>query len=169
MKITIYPDPILTMLAKQCEEKELGYIKSVVPEMTKLMLQAKGVGLAAPQVGISKRFCLVVQESSLKQTKPRVNLIINPELLEGDQTTRVIKDEGCLSLPLFQEKIIRYSEVTVKFTDENWVERKAVFVGLEAQCIQHEIEHLDGKLITEYMSPMKRQMYIKKLKKNAYL
>lgn len=161
MKILRYPDPVLNERSKYCTEEDLPLIKESLPEMIKLMESVKGAGLAAVQVGILKRFCIVKDQAGNN------NVIINPELTSGDDL--VLKQEGCLSLPLFYENVERFDNVSIKFRDIDWVERESSMSGQEAQAIQHEINHFGGLLILDTVSLMKQQMYKKKLKKRGML
>lgn len=161
MKILIYPDPILNERSTYCTEEDIPLIKESLVEMIRLMDGVKGIGLAAVQVGILKRFCII------KDKAGNNNVIINPEITSGDDL--VLKQEGCLSLPLFYENVERFDNVTIKFRDLEWVEREAEMSGQEAQCAQHEASHMDGLLILETVSIMKQQMWKKKLKKRGML
>lgn len=156
-----YPDPILNQKSEDCVKSDLPLIKQNFDEMVKIMDKAEGVGLAAVQVGILKRYCII------KSFTGESNLIINPVITEGLDLEK--KLEGCLSLPLFSEHIQRFNEVTVTYRDENWIERTAVFTGLQAQAIQHEINHFNGLLLINTVSLMKEQMWKKKLKKRGLL
>lgn len=161
LKIVRYPDPILNQVSEDCTEDNVKYIIQLLPEMETLMNNMNGVGLAAVQVGILKRFAII------EETSGKTNLIINPVIVAGDNLEP--KREGCLSLPLFFETIERFDEVTIKYRDSSWVEHTAIMTGQEAQCLQHEMNHMDGKLIIEYVSKMKQDMWIKKLKKKGGL
>ena len=159
LNLVRYPDPRLYEKSIECTQDELEYIKSLVPEMIRVM--DKGVGIAAIQVGIAKRFAVI------KSPQGKNNLIINPELVSGENL-RAIK-EGCLSLPMFYENIERFEEVTIKFRDQEWIETHAVMTGEEAQCLQHELNHMGGLLILDTVSAMKKDMYLKKLKKKGMI
>lgn len=161
LTIKRYPDPVLTQVSQECTEADVSYINHLVPEMTTIMNNLKGVGLAAVQVGILMRFCI------LKDTHGKVHTLINPALASGENLTP--KQEGCLSLPFFYEKVERFEEVTINFRDETWTERTAVFNGIEAQCIQHEINHMNGLLIFNTVSRMKQEMWLKKARKKGVL
>lgn len=152
-----YPNPILNAVSEDCTEADLLLINENYDEMVRLTNATNGVGLAAVQVGILKRFCIV------RDSGNEYNLIINPELVEGLDLTP--KKEGCLSLPFFSELVERFEQVTIKFRDSSWTERTAVMTGIEAQCIQHEMNHMSGLLILDTVSLMKQQMYNKKLRK----
>jgi len=121
----------------------------------------KGVGIAAVQVGIAKRFSIIKSPQGIN------NLIINPELVAGENL-RAIK-EGCLSLPMFYENVERFEEVTIKFRDKDWIERVAVMTGEEAQCIAHELNHMNGILILDTVSQMKKEMWLKKVSKKGII
>lgn len=161
MKLIRYPDTTLYRLSSDCTESDLELIKSSTPEMIKLLEESKGAGLAAIQVGIQKRFCIIKDRSGNN------NVLINPELLTGENLRPV--REGCLSLPLFYENIERFESVTIKFRDETWTERIAEMTGEEAQCFQHEVNHLNGLLIVDGVSLMKQEMWKKKAKKKGFL
>lgn len=156
-----YPNPILNERSVYCTEEDLPLITESLSEMIRLNDGVKGAGLAAVQVGILKRFCIVRDASGTN------NLLINPEITSGD--TLVNLREGCLSLPLFFENVERFQSVSIKFRDINWVEREASMTGVEAQCIQHEINHMGGLLILDTVSLLKQQMWKKKAKKKGYL
>lgn len=161
LTIKRYPDPILNQVSVECTEGDLLSIKEAYPAMVKVMNDLHGVGLAAVQVGILKRFCII------KDSQDKANLIINPTIIEGSNLT--LKREGCLSLPFFFETIERFDEMTIKYKDDTWTERTAVMSGEEAQCIQHEIGHLNGRLIFNYVSKQKQDLWLKKAKKKGIL
>lgn len=161
MKLIRYPNPILNQQSEDCKESDLPFIKESIPEMIKTMDQLKGVGLAAVQVGILKKFCI------LKDSHGVNHVIINPEIIEGLNLTPI--REGCLSLPFFFETIDRFEEITIKFKNDNWEDKTAIFTGIEAQCIQHEMNHFSGLLILDTVSLVKRQMWIKKATKKGVL
>jgi len=163
MKLIKYPDPILDIQSEPILETELEYIKSIVPDMAKIMKDNNGIGLAGVQVGILKTFCIMYNQST-----QGIDLIINPVILNQD--SEMIKgEEGCLSLPLFWESIERPLEVTAEFMEENWQKVRAVFYGLEARCLIHELEHMIGQPIHNLVSPMKKHMWEKKLIKKGLL
>jgi peptide deformylase len=157
-----YPDPRLLERSEDCVETDLPLIKDSLSEMTRLMATLKGVGLAAIQVAIPKRFCILL---SGQEVLVLINPVILPEL-EYDYET---KNEGCLSLPGFLELVERPTEVTIAYRDIEFVQREAVLSGIEARCILHELDHMNGKLLVDQVSVMKKQMYVKKLKKRGYM
>lgn len=163
MKLIKYPNPILNQVSETCTEADLDLIKSSYEEMNNIMKQYKGYGLAAVQVGILKRFCLLTNSHDVD--KPYV--IINPELITSDELEK--KEEGCLSLPLLNESVERFNDITIKFRDETWEEKTASFQGLDAQCLQHEIEHMQGKLLIDNLSLLKKQFWLKKASKRGLI
>lgn len=134
-------------------------IRQLVDDMLQLMYQSKGVGLAATQVNVQKR--VVVIDVSENKDKPLC--LINPEIVgqEGAEES----EEGCLSVPGFYEKVKRAEKVRVKALDRDGKPFELEADQLLAVCLQHEIDHLDGKLFVDYLSPLKRQRIKKKLDK----
>lgn len=153
MKLRLFNDPVLRQVCAPVEESELEYIKSLVPDMTKLLEQEDGAALAANQVGISKRFFL------LKSGK----LVINPVFLEIGPLTKF--DEGCLSIPGTSADTQRAQHVKVRYKDETWADVEVEYKGIEAVAFQHEIDHLDGKLYTDSLAPMRRLLTLDKHRK----
>lgn len=135
------------------EQGELDYIKSLVPEMSKILEAEDGAALAANQVGINKRFFL------MRDGK----LIINPELLEIGPLTKY--EEGCLSIPGTWAETQRAQYVKVRYKDESFADVEAEYNGQDAVAFQHEIDHLDGKLYTDQLKPMRRQLVLEKHRK----
>ena len=165
--LVTYPEESLRMVCTECTESDLGLIKDTHKPMVHIMRAYNGIGLAAPQIGINKRFFLIATNTTApKATKFEETLmIINPEIVETSEEVRE-ENEGCLSLPSFSEPIIRPIQITVKFRNDKWEEVTAVFYGLEARCVLHELDHLNGVLQLDKLSPMRQEMYKKKLRKN---
>lgn len=160
--ILIHPDP---RLKKPCEA-----VGAVTPDIGKLaedmlqtMYDAPGVGLAAPQVGVMKRL-LVMDCVKDPAFAPRPMVLINPSVtwLSEDLSTY---EEGCLSLPDQYAEIERPAEVRVQWTGLDGKVQEEQFSGLWATCVQHEIDHLDGKLFIDYLRPLRRQMITRKMEK----
>ncbi|HEY0861829.1 MAG TPA: peptide deformylase, partial [Pseudoxanthomonas sp.] len=128
-------------------------------DMFETMYEAPGIGLAASQVDVHQRFMVI--DISEEKNEPRV--FINPEIIEraGDQ----VYQEGCLSVPGIYADVTRSNEITVRFVDRRGQAQELRADGLLAVCIQHEMDHLDGKLFVDYLSPLKREMVRKKLAK----
>ena len=134
-------------------------LRVLIGDMFETMYEAPGIGLAATQVDVHKR--LLVTDVSTDKTEPYV--LINPEILEKDGVT--VTDEGCLSVPGYYEEVERAEHIRVRFLDRNGGETEMEADGLLAVCIQHEIDHLDGKLFVDYLSEAKRLRIRKKLEK----
>ena len=161
MQIIVAPDSRLNQISKIVEIID-DSIVSTLDQMLECMYQNNGIGLAAPQVGILKR--LVVIDCSDNKDKKKPLKLINPEIIKLSKNTSEF-EEGCLSLPSQYAKVIRPSEITLKYKNIEGLICESKFSGLEATCIQHEIDHLDGKLFVDHISRLKKNIIIKKLKK----
>ena len=128
--------------------------------MLECMYKNNGIGLAAPQVGILKR--LVVVDCSDKSNVKKPLKLINPEIIK--LSSEILEfEEGCLSLPTQYAKVKRPAEITVKFQNIEGIYCEESFSGIEATCIQHEVDHLDGKLFVDHVSKLKKNIILKKL------
>ncbi len=155
-----YPDPLLKKVAEPVPEGEEG-IKKFIDDMFETMRYARGIGLAAPQIGVGKRV-IVLDVSPVEETvKPLA--LINPEITarEGKEES----EEGCLSVPELTVKIQRAQKVTVSGYTPEWKLVQIEADGILAVALQHEIDHLNGTLIVDYLSRLKREFYRKKVKK----
>ena len=157
LKILIFPDPKLRKVAKKIDKFDKS-LENLSKSMLKTMYEAEGIGLAATQVDIHIR--LVVMDLSEERNEPRV--FVNPEYTILDKSPFTY-EEGCLSIPGFNEEISRPSKILLKWQDlqGNFHEEKPD--GIFTVCAQHEIDHLDGKLFVDYLSPIKRDRIRKKL------
>ena len=155
-----FPDERLRTVAKDVTEID-DKIKTLVKDMFETMREERGIGLAATQVNVHKR--VIVIDVSDDQSDPKV--FINPEVIS--KQGKKINEEGCLSVPNNYAKVERAEEITVKALDENGEEFQLSADGLLAVCIQHEMDHLLGKLFVDYLSPLKRQRIKAKLDKEA--
>jgi len=160
--ILIHPDP---RLKKPCTP-----VGDITPELRKLaddmletMYDAPGIGLAAPQIGVSKRL-LVMDCVKEEGAEPRPMALINPQITWSSDA-RNTYEEGCLSIPEQYGDVERPAEVTVTWTDLDGAAKEQTFDGLWATCVQHEIDHLDGKLFIDYLKPLRRQMITRKMVK----
>jgi len=160
--ILIHPDP---RLKKPCDP-----IAEITPELARLaddmletMYAAPGVGLAAPQVGVTRRM-LVMDCVKVAGASARPMVLVNPVVTwtSGDLS---VYEEGCLSIPDQYAEIERPAEVRVRWTGLDGREQEEQFAGLWATCVQHEIDHLDGKLFIDYLRPLRRQMITRKMEK----
>lgn len=162
LEIIEYPHPTLKKVARDVEPSEINdELRRFIADMIDTMLEAPGVGLAAPQVNVSRRLIVVDVSSRYEGRKPFA--LINPVILEKSGKTTF--DEGCLSLPEFIETIERSKKIKVKYLDEFGKEHIIEDDDFLAIVIQHEIDHLDGIVAADRISPMKRMMYLKRLKK----
>ena len=162
LEVLSFPDERLRTVAKPVEEVN-DEIKQLVSDMFETMKDENGIGLAATQV--NRHVQVVVMDVSEDQNEPRV--FINPEIIRKDGST--ISEEGCLSVPGNYAKVERAESITVKALDQNGESFELDAEGLLAICIQHELDHLKGKLFIDYLSPLKRQRIRKKLEKEARL
>ena len=160
LPILKYPNSRLREKAKTVEVFD-ERIKDIVTNMMDTMMDAKGIGLAATQVDIHLR--IVVIDISEDYSSPTI--FINPEMKITDETPKSYT-EGCLSIPGIQEPVERPTEVLVNAFDQEGNSFEQKYTGLMATCIQHEIDHLNGKLFIDYLSPLKRQLIRKQIKKN---
>ncbi|PLX84274.1 MAG: peptide deformylase [Desulfuromonas sp.] len=160
LRILHYPEPILARASEPVAGVDES-LKTLAADMAETMYAAPGVGLAAPQVGVSKR--LVVIDCSPKDEAPRLIAAVNPEIVarEGED----FEEEGCLSVPGYYARVSRSAWVKVRFLDLDGEEREMEADGLLAVAFQHEIDHLDGILFVDRLSALKRNMFRKKYKK----
>ncbi len=160
--IILYGDSVLR---KKCSDIIKGEIdtKILSDDMFETMSHADGIGLAAPQIGIPKRM-FVVDGSSLddKDLSSFKKVFINPKIEDqhGDEWEF---EEGCLSIPGVRGVVLRKPNITISYFDENWISRKESFSGMKARVIQHEYDHIEGKLFVDYLSPLKRKLIKNKL------
>jgi len=163
LSVLRFPDERLKTKATQVTEVN-DNIKNIVNDMFETMYDENGVGLAATQVNIHQR--IVVMDVSENKENPIV--LINPEIIKKSEET-LINEEGCLSVPGCYAKVDRHTQVTVKALDIDGKEFTLDGDELLAICIQHELDHLQGILFIDYLSPLKRQRIKKKLEKEARL
>ncbi len=158
LEILEIPDSRLRTVAKPVESFD-GALGRLIDDMTETMYSAQGIGLAATQVDVHRR--LLVLDVSEAQDQPRV--YINPEILEAEGSETC--EEGCLSVPGIYAEVSRAERVRVSAQDRDGKTFEENLDGMHAVCLQHEIDHLDGKVFIDYLSPLKRRMLIKKLEK----
>ncbi len=160
--IVIEPDPILRKKSQPLEEVN-DDLRKLLDDMLKTMYEAPGIGLAAVQVGILKR--LIVIDISKDKEKKDPLFLINPKLTFKSKNTSVY-EEGCLSLPGHFAEIERPAECHLNYIDYYGKQKSLQAKGILATCVQHEVDHLDGVLFIDYLSKLKKDMIIKKLKKH---
>ena len=160
--IVIEPDPILRKKSQAIEEAN-DDLRKLLDDMLETMYEAPGIGLAAVQIGILKRI-IVIDISKDKEKKDPL-FLINPEITFKSKNTSVY-EEGCLSLPGHFAEIERPAECHLNYIDYYGKQKSLQAKGILATCIQHEVDHLDGVLFIDYLSKLKKDMIIKKLKKH---
>jgi peptide deformylase len=158
LKILEFPDPRLRTKARPVAEVD-DDLRELIGNLFETMYDAPGIGLAATQVDVHRR--LLVADVSADKDEPYV--LINPEILEKDGV--IVTDEGCLSVPGFYEEVERAEHIKVRFLDRDGDDIELDAHGMLAVCIQHEIDHLNGKLFVDYLSEAKRTRIRKKLEK----
>lgn len=157
-KILYLPDPRLRLVAKPVETFD-EKLQILIEDMFDTLYEVRGVGLAAPQIGVSLRLSVI---DTVGDKKSQL-VIINPEILSSEGEKEF--EEGCLSVPGVYDKVIRAPQVKVKALDRQGQPIEICAEGLLAECLQHEIDHLNGKLFVDLLSPLKRAMARRKLDK----
>ena len=162
MEILLVPNEILRQKSKRLKKITKEDIK-IANQMMEIMIKAPGVGLAANQVGILKQIVTINYED--KESDKRANYILFNPLITEYSEEKVIMEEGCLSLPEQYADVERSKQIILEYIDENEKIIKKEIDGYEARILQHEIDHLSGKLFVDYLSSLKRNIIIKKVKK----
>ena len=165
MPIVLLPDPVLREVAVDVDTVD-STVQQLMDDMLETMYDAPGIGLAAPQVGISKR--VIVMDCSDDDDKPEPIKMANPEIISLSEEKSTM-EEGCLSIPDHRGEVTRPNAITVRYLDENNTAQELSCDGLLAVCIQHEIDHLNGVMFIDYLSRIKRDMIIRKMMKEARL
>ena len=160
LKIVKYPEPVLSQPGEPVTEFN-AELKKLAADMFETTYAAQGIGLAAPQVGVSKR--LTVIDLSMGKVPKDKLVLVNPEIISSEG--RLYEEEGCLSFPEIKEKVVRAANVRIRAQDLNgkWFEMDAE--DLLSRCFQHEIDHLDGMLFIFRMSGLKRDLNLRKIRK----
>ena len=163
LEIITVPDPILRKISEPVERVDIAVLK-LMDDMLETMYAAPGVGLAAIQVGQPRRIVVIDTADDGEDKKPLC--LINPEIIKLGSTTRLY-EEGCLSIPDVRVEIERPETVTVRYIDRAGKQQELAAEGLLATALQHELDHLDGHLIIDFLSRLKRDMIIRKFKKQG--
>jgi peptide deformylase len=160
--IVMYGDPVLR---KKAQDVKKGLVlETLVQDMFETMNAAHGIGLAAPQIGKSIRL-FVVDGSAIDDDPDMIGfkkVFVNPQILEETGAPWDF-EEGCLSIPTIREEIARKEKLRIRYFDENWAQQEEEFAGMRARVIQHEYDHIEGKLFIDYLTPLKKRMLKGKL------
>lgn len=162
LEIISVPDPILRTVSTEVEQVD-DDLRRLLDNMAETMYQAPGIGLAAIQVAVPKRV-LVLDTNDDEAGERSPSFYINPKVVWSSEDLSVY-NEGCLSVPEHYAEVERPAEVRVQYLDYHGKEHEEVLSGIDATCIQHEIDHLDGVVFIDYLSKLKRNMIIKKIRK----
>lgn len=160
LDILVYPDPRLRAIAEPVVRVD-DNIRTLVDDMAETMYEAPGIGLAAIQVNVPKRVLVI----DLSKDQSELQVFINPQIIERDGTQEV--EEGCLSVPDVFAPVQRAESILVKALNRDGDRFELRAEGLLSVCIQHEIDHLDGKVFVDYLSRLKQERIRKRLQKNA--
>jgi peptide deformylase len=165
LPVTVYGDPQLRKVSKPID-KDFEGLSELIENMYETMYNADGVGLAAPQIGFSIRLFIVDASPAASDEEPELadfkKTFINPTILSTSGEPWAF-EEGCLSLPNIREDVLRKEEVVIHYFDENWVEKTEKYNSYPARIIQHEYDHLEGKLFVDYISPLRKRLLKSKL------
>lgn len=161
LPILLVPDARLRSKARAVGAGDAEAVRSLAPRMLATMYKAPGIGLAAPQIGTLLRM-VVIDVQPEDQPSPMV--MVNPQIVVASDEMAT-REEGCLSLPNQYADVTRPAKVKVRWEDLDGSRKEMTAEGLLATCIQHEIDHLDGRLFVDYLSPLKRNMLLRKLAK----
>lgn len=162
LPIIIAPDLRLKLKAKSITKVD-AKVRKLMDDMVETMVYANGIGLAAPQVGVLKR--VIVVDISDRDEKNNPICMSNPEIIEAS-VEEELREEGCLSLPDHYADVTRPKSVRVRYIDRENEIREIDADGMLSVCVQHEIDHLEGKLFVDYISALRRKMIIRKLQKS---
>lgn len=167
LEVLQFPDPHLREVAKPISKDEVNdELRQLASDMAETMYDEPGIGLAATQVGVDKRLIVMDVEWTEEDRNPRV--LLNPEIVETEGRV-TSEQEGCLSVPDYKADVERDARVVVRARALDWEEVEFEATGLEAFCFQHEIDHLDGKLFIDRISRLKRDLYVRRRKKQLRL
>ncbi len=166
MPVYVYGMSVLRKVAREIPEDFEG-LDQLIEDLFETMYASEGIGLAAPQVGKSLRIFVVdtspmADDDEKPELKDFKKAFINPVIIE-EFDEPLTYEEGCLSLPQIREEVVRPSQVRIEYYDENWKLREEVYDGLRARVIQHEYDHLDGRLFVDRINPIRRKLLSSRL------
>lgn len=163
--IFLYGTPVLRKVAQEVEKGD-EQLTQLIADMKETMYDSEGIGIAAPQIGVSKRV-IYIDVDVLKDDFPELKdvrlTLINPVVEVDEDSATVTREEGCLSLPRINEKVTRHSKIRLRYTDEEWKEHDVNIEGYLARVIQHEYDHLEGRMFVDHISAVRKQMIKGKL------
>jgi peptide deformylase len=162
LPILLVPDPRLRAKCRPVGPGDADQVRALAPRMLESMYRAPGIGLAAPQVGSTLRFMVVDLQP---EDKPEPMVLVNPEILAAS-AEMAVREEGCLSLPGQYADVTRPARVKLRYQDLTGARREVEAEGLLATCLQHELDHLDGVLFIDHLTPLKRNMILRRLAKD---
>jgi len=164
LPIYAYGNNVLRTVAKEID-KDYPDLSKIIADMFETMYSASGVGLAAPQIGLSIRL-IVIDASPFSKDEPMLagmkKVFINPEITE-ESGIKWMFNEGCLSFPKLREDVLRLSEIKISYYDENFDFHEDIYKGFAARIIQHEYDHVEGKVFVDRLSPLKKRLLKRKL------
>ena len=161
--IVAYGDPVLKKAAQDIDKNDPELdLKKLVADMFETMYAANGVGLAAPQIGLSLRLFVIDADLMDDNIKGMKKAFVNPQIIE-EEGEEWPYEEGCLSIPDIREDVLRQPKITIQYYDEDWNEYEETYEGLAARVIQHEYDHIEGVLFIEYLSGLKKSLLKSKL------
>lgn len=161
LNILVAPHPLLKQQAKPVAQVD-DRVRRLLDDMLETMYAAKGIGLAAPQIGVLER--VIVIDIHEKDEPPKPMKLVNPEIVWESGELNAY-EEGCLSVPDQYAEVVRPRAVKLRYLDENGMRREIDADGLLATCVQHELDHLEGTLFVDHLSMLKRNMILRKVQK----
>ena len=165
LPIYLYGHPVLRQIAKEVTP-DFPKLAETIANLEETMFASDGIGIAAPQVGISAQIIYIdasVLAESFPELKDRKLILINPKLEILDDGETLSREEGCLSLPGIHESVTRTEKVKLSWVDQNFTPHEEIFVGYMARVLQHEYDHLEGKVFIDHISPIRKQLIRSKL------
>ena len=166
LPIYIYGQPVLRKVADDITP-DYPQLKDLISDMWETLANSDGIGLAAPQIGKPIRLSVIdldVLSEDLPEYKDFRRVFINPHIIEYDESTTDTSEEGCLSLPAIHEKVVRPTRIHVEWDDESFQHHDEWVEGYLARVMQHEFDHLDGKMFVDRISPLRKQLIKSKLR-----
>ncbi|MDO4510972.1 MAG: peptide deformylase [Bacteroidales bacterium] len=165
LPVYIYGQPVLRKEAEPVTKDYEG-LNDLIQNMKETMYASNGIGIAAPQVGVSLKL-VYIDVDVLKEDFPELEgvqmVLINPEVTVDETSPTVTREEGCLSVPGISENVTRHSKIHLKWTDENWVEHEQDIEGYLARVVLHECDHLDGHMFIDWINAIRKQLIRTKL------